>query len=71
MPRYEGSSSSLRLARPSRVVMLTFGGRQAWTAPAGEVFPFSFAVERNDSYVIVQSGLNHYVFEAGAVEMGD
>ena len=49
--------------------MLTFGGRQTWTAPAGEVFPFSFEVERNDSFVIVQSGLNHYVLEAGAVEM--
>lgn len=69
MPRYKQDSPSLRLTRPSRVVMLTFGGRQTSTAPAGEVFPFSFEVERNDSFVIVQSGLNHYVLEAGAVEM--
>ena len=58
---------TLTLSRPSRITMLTFGGRQSYTAPAGHVQPFSRIVEANDSYMIMQSGLNFYVLETAAV----
>jgi hypothetical protein len=62
---------SLTLLADSRVSMLTFGGKQFWTAKAGEDFPFSFVVEANPAYVVVQSGLNFYIFETAQVKFAE
>jgi hypothetical protein len=61
----------LTVKRPSRVVCLTFGGRECWTCKEDEKFVFSFVIEANGSTVVVAAGLNTYIFEADAVEFGD
>lgn len=61
----------LTVKRPSRVVCLTFGGRQCWTCKEDEKFVFSFVIEANGSTVVVAAGLNTYIFEADAVEFGE
>lgn len=67
MPPVDRGTRRLSLSRASRVTCLTFGGQQVWTTAEGEVFLFHRIVEDNASYVIVASGLNHYVFEKTAI----
>lgn len=55
------------LTRDCRVAMVTFGGKQVWTMKAGEKMLYDIQVERNDSFTVVQSGLNYYVLETGAL----
>ncbi len=56
-----------RIAAGCQVTMTTYGGKQVWTTKAEEWFEFSFIVARNEGYMVVQSGLNYYVFEAAKV----
>jgi hypothetical protein len=51
----------------SRVTCLTFGGQQSWTIGERPVIFWDRVVERNDSYTIISSGLNHYVLESSAI----
>lgn len=39
-----------------------------WTEKVGEEYPYTFVLSKNDSYVVVQSGLNQYIFEASKVK---
>ncbi len=48
----------------SRVVVLTFGGGNVSEPKPGVVFPFDSVIEHNEKYLVVQSGLNHYIFES-------
>lgn len=68
--RHAQPEQSLTLTADCRISMLTFGGKQFYTMKKGEYYPFSFVCEVNDSYVVVQSGLNFYVFERNKIEFG-
>jgi hypothetical protein len=59
------------MLRDCRVAMLTFGGKQFMTFEKGKVLHASQIVEKNDSYTVIQNGLNFYVFETPAIEIKD
>lgn len=58
------------LKKDSNVTVITFGGIQTWNAKIGERFPFHFCKAMNESYVVVKSGANSYVFESNSIELG-
>ncbi len=52
------------------VTQSVYGGKiHIWTALKGQEFGFNYINSRCDSYIVVQSGLNNYIFETSAVEL--
>lgn len=71
-PKYAGIES-LTVLRNTRVTTLTFGGGECYDyliegeIPPGFVkqtrdYPFSYVVEVNPFYTVVQSGCNNHIF---------
>lgn len=58
-----------KLIRDSQAWMLTFGGNQPFLWKAGQELYANKIIAQNDSFIILQSGLNFYVLESQAVEL--
>lgn len=61
------------IADDCNVTQIIYGNNRhpSWVPKKDEVFPFSWVVSQNDSYVVVQSGLNNYIFEAAKVKVNE
>lgn len=67
--RPQPDSPCLQALMPCRVAMLTFGGKQFLDAAADEYFLFTSVLEVNESFTVVNSGLNIYVYETAKVRI--
>ena len=43
--------------------MVTFGNQVNWIMKKGEKMIYNFVKEANNSFIVLQSGLNYYVLE--------
>ncbi len=59
------------IADDCHVTEIVYGNNKhpSWIPKNGEIFPFSWVVSQNESFVVVQSGLNNYIFEAAKVKV--
>lgn len=57
------------ITKGCRIGTITFGGQQFWNVKAKQAFEYNRMVEQNDHFIVVQSGLNLYVFPAKCVRV--
>lgn len=55
--------------KPCRIAQITFGGKSFWDGAEGEHFLFTGILEVNESFTVVHSGLNIYVYETSKIRV--
>lgn len=67
--RFETEPKRLLVTRESRYAILTFGGQTFATAQGQTYFYFDKVLEKNLSFTVIASGLNHYIFESDCINL--